>query len=94
LIVKVQYFAELREIVNQREESLDVENPITVIDLLKMLALKHGDKFRAYVFDPSGVPRPYLQFLLNGESIARMNGFETELQAECRFAIIPPVGGG
>lgn len=94
MIVKVQYFAQLREIVNQREESLDLDNSSTVMDLLKMLVSRHGDKFREYVFSSSGVPRPYLQFLLNGESIARMNGFETKLQDDCRLAIIPPVGGG
>lgn len=93
--VKAQYFAIVREIVGQHEEVLDLPREITVLDLLKFLATKHGEKFRQYVFDPrSGDPRPYLQFLINEESIATLNGFSTTLSENSIFAIIPPVGGG
>ena len=93
--IRVQYFAIIRELVNQREEIIDVEGKSTVLDLLKLLAARHGEKFRQYVFDPAtSNPRPYLQFLLNEESISTLSGFSTVLSENSTFAIIPPVGGG
>ena len=93
--VKVQYFAAIREIANRSEEILEVEKRPTVLDALKALAKNHGDKFTDYVFDPqTGVPRPYLQFLVNEESISTMNGLSTVLSDDSTLAIIPPVGGG
>jgi MoaD family protein len=95
LRVKVQYFAAIREIVNQREEVLEVDERTTVLDVLRVLAKSHGEKFRDYVFDPqTKAPRSYLQFLVNEESISSMNGFSTALADNSTLAIIPPVGGG
>ena len=93
--VRVQYFAAVREITNQREEMLDVDSGTSVLDLLKLLVARHGSRFREYVFDSkTGNPRTYLQFLLDEESIATMNGFSTMLRDNSVLAIIPPVGGG
>lgn len=93
--VRVQYFAAVREITNQREEMLDVDSGTSVLDLLKLLVARHGSKLKEYVFDSkTGNPRTYLQFLLDEESIATMNGFSTMLRDNSVFAIIPPVGGG
>jgi MoaD family protein len=95
LKVKVQYFAAVREITNQREEMLDVDSGTSVLDLLKLLVARHGSRLREYVFDSkTGNPRTYLQFLLDEESIATMNGFSTMLRDNSVLAIIPPVGGG
>ena len=93
--IKVQYFAAIREIVNQREEILEVDQGTTVLDVLNVLAKNHGEKFRDYVFDPqTKAPRPYLQFLVNEESVSSMNGLSTALADNSTIAIIPPVGGG
>lgn len=93
--VKVQYFAIVRELVDQREEILEVSEKATVLDLLRLLAEKYGERFREYVFDSkSGNPRSYLQFLLDENSISNLDGFSTVLTHNCTFAIIPPVGGG
>jgi MoaD family protein len=95
LKVRVQYFAAVREITNQREEMLDVDSGTSVLDLLKLLVARHGSRLREYVFDSkTGNPRTYLQFLLDEESIATMNGFSTMLRDNSVLAIIPPVGGG
>jgi len=95
LRVKVRYFAAVREIVNLREEILEIEDGSIVIDLLRFLATKYGDKFREYLFEPkSENPKPYLHFFLNEKSIAGIDGYSTKLSNDCTFAIIPPVGGG
>jgi MoaD family protein len=95
LKIRAQYFAIVREIANRREDVLEVEESSTVLDVLKLLTEKYGEKFRDYVFDPkTGTPRPYLQFLVNGDSISNLDGFSTVLTDDSSLVIIPPVGGG
>jgi MoaD family protein len=95
LRVKVQYFAAIREIANRREEILEVDERTTVLDVLRLLAKNHGEKFRDYVFDPqTKAPKSYLQFLVNEESVSAMNGLSTALADNSTLAVIPPVGGG
>lgn len=93
--VIVQYFANVREMVGQREEVIDLDKETSAIDLLRLLAAKHGQNFEQYVFDAAtGNPKSYLQFLINGQSVSILGGFSTILPGNSKFAIIPPVGGG
>jgi len=92
--VKVQYFAIVREIVNLRDEVLELTQGITVLDLLKLLVTRHA-QLKDYVFDPkTEYPRSYLQFLVDNNLVSNLKGFETRLTQDCTFAIVPPVGGG
>ena len=90
----MQYFASTREIVNLREEILNLDRGVKVSDLLEVLAVRHS-KLRDYLFDSkTGIPRPYLQFMIDDNNIAALDGYDTVLPEKCTFAIIPPVGGG
>jgi MoaD family protein len=93
--VTVQYFASLREMVEQREEIVTLNKDTTVLGLLQLLASRHGNDFESYVFERNTeTPKAHLQFLLDGQSISRLEGLQTVIQDNSRFAIIPPVGGG
>jgi len=94
LKVKIQYFASVRELVNLREETIDVPVGANVRTLLDLLTAKHGDKLKEYLLDDTGNPREYFQFLLNEKSISQTDGFFTLLREGSTLAIIPPVGGG
>ena len=92
--VTVQYFAIIREIVDLREEVLNLTEGCTVLDLLSFLGSKH-QKLKDYVIDPkTGIPRTSIQYLIGDKLISALNGFSTILQDGNVFAIIPPVGGG
>jgi MoaD family protein len=92
--VKVQYFAIIREMVNVRDEVVNLGQSTTVLDLLKLLVTRHA-QLKDYVFDPkTEYPRPNLQFLVDDKLISNLKGFDTLLTQDCTFAIIPPVGGG
>ncbi|HYW00938.1 MAG TPA: MoaD/ThiS family protein [Candidatus Acidoferrum sp.] len=92
--VTVQYFAIIRELVNLREEVLNLKDGITVLELLAFLSSKH-EKLKEYIIDPkTGEPRTSIQYLLGDKLISALNGFSTTLQDGSVFAIIPPVGGG
>lgn len=93
--IRVQYFASVRELVGLREEILDVEEKATVLDVLRVLARRHGEEFREYVFNPgTESPRSHLQFLVNEDSISSLNGLSTVLPDNSSLAIFPPVAGG
>jgi len=95
LKIRVQYFASVRELVGLREEILDVEEKATVLDVLRVLARRHGEEFREYVFNPgTESPRSHLQFLVNEDSISSLNGLSTVLLDNSSLAIFPPVAGG
>lgn len=95
--VKVRLFTTLREIANKREETLNFSDnqKVTVDVALKNLAKKYGEPFAAYLYDKkTGLPKGFLQFLVNGMSTSTLNGLETELKEGDVLAILPPVGGG
>ena len=95
--VKVRFFTNLREIVNKREETVVFASggKVTVDLVLKTLSEKYGGTFKEYVYDEkTGQPQGFLQFLVNGNSAATLNGLETELKDGDVLAILPPVGGG
>jgi MoaD family protein len=92
--ILVQYFAIIREIVNLREEVLNLKDGSTVLDLLTFLGSKH-EKLKEYLIDPkTESPRTSIQYLIGDKLISTLNGFATTLQDGNVFAIIPPVGGG
>jgi len=93
--VTVKFLAAAREKAGIREETLQLEGSSTVLDILKALATRHGDKLKEYLFDrESGSPRPQLGFLLNGRSVSMMGGFSAEVTEDATMIIFPPTSGG
>ena len=95
LKVVVKFLAAAREKTGVREETLELEGATTVLEILKTLAKKHGNKLKEYLFDSeSGNPRSYLNFLLNGRSISMMGGFSAQVTEDATMMIFPPASGG
>ncbi|MCW4023622.1 MAG: MoaD family protein [Candidatus Bathyarchaeota archaeon] len=93
--IQVLFFTTLREIVNKKEDTLQFTgDTVTVANVLGVLSEKYGANFRDYVFDKTGKPRRFLQFLINGNNTATKDGLETLLHDCDVLAILPPVGGG
>jgi molybdopterin synthase sulfur carrier subunit len=97
LQVSVRFFTSLRERIGKKEENLKFpeDSTVTVDAVLKTLVQRYGERFVEYVYDEkNGKVKGFLQFLINGKSVATPNGLETELQDGDVLAILPPVGGG
>ena len=92
--VEVKFFTSLREITGKKVDRIQLQDAITVNELVKMLSEKYGKKFREYIYDKDGVTQEFLSFLVNGKNINKMQGFDTKLEDQDVIAILPPVGGG
>jgi MoaD family protein len=95
--VSVRFFTTLREVTGKREENLIFANSkaVTLDEILKRLAKKHGKEFVEYVYNAkTGDVKGFLQFLINGRAAPTANLLQTKLSDGDVLAIIPPVGGG
>lgn len=93
--VTIKFFTTLREMTGRSEEVVGLPENATMEDLLRKLSEKYGRKFEEYVFEKGGSETSQnLQFLIDGQSTATMDGKKTRLPPGCVVAIIPPVGGG
>jgi len=92
--VEVKYFTSLREITGKKVDKIQLQNTITVNELLTLLCEKYGNKFVEYIYKKPQQVQPFLSFLINGKNINNMQGFETKLKNGDTIAILPPVGGG
>ena len=92
--VEVKFFTSLREITGKKTDEIQLQDTITVEDLLTLLSKKYGSSFREYVYTKDGKVQGFLSFLVNGKNINVLEGFDTRLKHEDTVAILPPVGGG
>jgi len=92
--VEVKFFTSLREITGKKVDEIQLQNVITVEEMLTLLYEKYGEKFREYVYDKKGKVHGFLSFLVNGRNINVLQGFDTELKQGDVIAVVPPVGGG
>jgi len=92
--VEVKFFTSLREITGKKVDKIQLQNTITVNELITVLSEKYGKNFREYIYNKKGDVQEFLSFLVNGKNINIMQGFDTKLQEMDVIAILPPVGGG
>ncbi len=92
--VEVKFFTSLREITGKKVDKIQLQNTVTVDELLTLLSEKYGKNFREYIYNKKGEVQGFLSFLVNGKNINIMQGFDTKLQENDVVAILPPVGGG
>ena len=87
--IKVRLFANIREIVGERELFLDSTTVSGVLDLLTSIK----PDLRDVLFEDDTL-RPYITVLLNGRNITEIDGVMSALSEGDEVAIFPPVSGG
>ena len=95
--VSVRFFTTLRELTGKKEENLEFSKgkAVTVENVIEHLKKLYGKSLTEYICNPkTGEVRGFLQFLVNGRSIASFEGLRTKLSDGDVLAVIPPVGGG
>ena len=90
----MKYFGVIREIAGKREETLEVPASVTLLDLLRTLAVKYGSNLESYLFDSNAdTPRPIHLYLLNGKAFTAGQTSVTMLDEGTVVSIIPTQGG-
>jgi molybdopterin converting factor small subunit len=90
----VKYFGVVRVIAGKHEETFEVPVFVTLLDLLRTLAVKYGDIMESYLFDPNAkTPRPIHLYLLNGAAITAGQTSAAIVTEGAVVSIIPTQGG-
>ncbi|MHA2365870.1 MAG: ubiquitin-like small modifier protein 1 [Candidatus Hodarchaeales archaeon] len=91
--VTVRFFANLKEISNKRNVTLQVEIEKTINQLLEILFEMYSP-LKEEILDESGNLREYYVILKNGRKISIFEGMDTKLENGDVIAIFPPAAGG
>ena len=74
---------------------MQLKDDASLIDLLSMLAEKHGDPFKKSVYEPKDTDlKPYYILSVNGALLNQLNGLETKLKDGDHLIFMPVVTGG
>jgi molybdopterin converting factor small subunit len=90
--VTVRYSAQAREASGRASETVDLEEPHTVRDLIVRLARQHGSAFRRIALGADGTPHPSLLVAVGDEQV-RPNDLRVLRAGDVVF-ILTPIGGG
>jgi molybdopterin synthase sulfur carrier subunit len=96
LKVTVDYLGSIKQTLGLKQaEQVQLEDDASLVDLLSMLAEKHGDAFKKSVYEPEDTDlKPYYILSVNGVMLNQLNGLETELKDGDHLIFLPVVTGG
>ena len=94
--VTVDYLGSVKQSLGLKQaEQIELKNGASVLDLLRLLAEKHGDPFKKSVYEPNAPDlKPYYILSINGLLTNQLNDIETKLKDGDRLIFMPVVSGG
>jgi molybdopterin converting factor small subunit len=90
--VLVKYSAQARVATGLASEEVELDEPMTVHDLVIRLARQHGSAFRRLALDANGCPHPSLLIAI-GDDQVRPNDHRKVASGET-ITILTPISGG
>jgi MoaD family protein len=96
LKVTVDYLGSIKQTLGLKQaEQVELKDDTSLIDLLSMLAEKHGDPFKKSVYEPNDPDlKPYYILSVNGVLLNQLSGLETTIKDGDRLIFMPVVTGG
>ena len=94
--VTVDYLGSIKQTLALKQaEQVELKDDASLIDLLSMLADKHGEPFKKSVYEPKDSDlKPYYILSVNGVLLNQLSGLETALKDGDRLIFMPVVTGG
>jgi molybdopterin synthase sulfur carrier subunit len=92
MIIRLKAFARFRALLGGETE-VDLPEGVTVLDLMKKLALRSSD-LQDQIFDASDRIREDVNVMVNGRHFESLKGPETPLADGDEVALFPAVVGG
>ena len=94
--VTVDYLGSIKQDLDLKQpEQMQLKDDTSLVDLLSMLAEKHGEPFKKSVYEPKDTDlKPYYILSLNGVMLNQLKGLETPLKDGDHLTFLPVVTGG
>ena len=94
--VTVDYLGSIKQTLELKQpEQVQMKDDASLVDLLSMLAEKHGDPFKESIYEPKEPDlKPYYILSVNGILLNQLNGLETPLKDGDHLVFMPVVTGG
>ena len=94
--VTVDYLGSIKQTLGLKQpEQVQLDDTASLVDLLSMLAEKHGDAFKKSVYEPKDPDlKPYYILSVNGVMLNQLKGLETPLKDGDHLTFLPVVTGG
>jgi molybdopterin synthase sulfur carrier subunit len=92
-VIKLKVFGTLRQFFPAKQVEMEVQDGDTVRDALVRLAGEYP-AFGQRILNDEGNLQKAINVLVNGRSIAFLDGLDTTIQEGDELAIFPAVGGG
>jgi molybdopterin converting factor small subunit len=92
--VLVRYYGILKEFAKKKQEKIEMEDNSSVLDLIKVISARNGEKFRDFVSADNGKMRDGLAFAVDGKSVERSTLGRIKCKDISEFVILPPISGG
>jgi molybdopterin converting factor small subunit len=90
--ITVEYAAQVKRAAGAASETVEMDGPAPVREVLSRVAQRHGSALRELLLDAEGQPRPSILLFVGdrqvrGDDPTRLDGSEP-------LTIIPPISGG
>ena len=92
--IQVRFIATLRHLLGVKSVDLEIPRPMKLLEVLNLLAEKHGEKFRKAIFDENGKVKSEFLILVNDVEISVLNGLNTEISDGDVITLLPTIHGG
>jgi len=89
--ITVCYMAQLKQAVGKSAERVETAAPCTLLDLVRLLADRHGEPLRRLLLAADGSPQPTNLFFV-GE--AQVQQLDQMLQDGAVVTVLSPIAGG
>ena len=91
--LRVQYMAQLRTVIGQSEEEIELPDGTNLAGLLNQLANTHSAAKSHFVTE-IGHARPSLLIVLNDSAVSARDAATTALNSNDVVTLLPPIAGG
>ena len=91
--LRVQYMAQLRTVIGQSEEVIELSDGCCLAELLNQLATTHSAA-KAHFVTETGRARPSLLIVVNDAAVSAREAATTVLHSDDVVTLLPPIAGG
>lgn len=91
--LRVQYMAQLRAVIGQAEEAVELPEGTRLSELLAHLAATH-EKARSHLVTDRGHARPSLLIVVNEAAVSAREAEAAVLRPNDVITLLPPIAGG